>query len=129
MKTLRLCSKIFLLLGIVIILAGCQNSSDQETNTSSTTGEVKEFTMTAKQWEFIPDTITVNKGDKVRIVIDTIDVAHGIGIPDFNVAAILEPGKITTVEFIANKTGTFPFICSVYCGTGHGGMRGTVVVQ
>src|SRR3989338_8559345 len=29
--------------------------------------EIKEFDMTAKQWEFTPSTITVNEGDTVRL--------------------------------------------------------------
>ncbi len=92
-------------------------------------GETKSFDMTAKQWEFIPDTITVNRGDHVVLNIRSIDVAHGIGLPDFGVNSYLEPGTTTRVEFDADRSGTFSFFCSVQCGAGHSSMRGTLIVQ
>ena len=90
--------------------------------------EAKEFTMTAKMFEFTPSVITVKKGDLVRIKITSVDVTHGFSLPDFGVNANLEPGKEVTVEFTADKVGTFSFFCSVYCGSGHGDMQGILVV-
>lgn len=94
-----------------------------------TTAAVKEFEMTARQWEFTPSTIRVNEGDNVKLTINSIDVAHGFGLPDFGVNERLEPGKTVTVEFTADKKGTFAFACTVFCGTGHSGMRGTLIVE
>ena len=90
--------------------------------------QVKEFTMTAKQWEFVPSVITVNKGDKVKLIIKSIDVTHGFALPDFGVSKNLEPGKEVTVEFTADKTGEFTFFCNVICGAGHREMKGTLKV-
>jgi cytochrome c oxidase subunit 2 len=90
--------------------------------------EVKEFKVTAEQFEFTPNTITVNQGDTVRLIVTSTDVAHGIGLPDFGVSAELLPGETTTVEFVADKAGTFDFVCSVYCGVGHSAMKGTIVI-
>ncbi|KKW42995.1 MAG: hypothetical protein UY92_C0001G0009 [Candidatus Magasanikbacteria bacterium GW2011_GWA2_56_11] len=91
--------------------------------------EVKAFTMTAKQWAFEPATITVNKGDKVRLTVKSLDVDHGLSLPAFGVKATLKAGETATVEFNADKTGSFPFVCDVSCGSGHSDMRGTVVVK
>jgi len=91
--------------------------------------ETKEFSMTAKQWEFIPNTITVNKGDTVKLSIRSIDVSHGIALPEFGVSEFLRPGITTDLEFVADKTGTYSFYCSVQCGAGHGSMRGTLIVN
>lgn len=90
---------------------------------------VKSFTMTAKQWSFDPATITVKKGDTVKLSVKSIDVDHGFAISSFGVNKPLTPGQTTEVEFVADKTGSFPFFCSVFCGSGHGGMRGTLVVE
>ena len=90
---------------------------------------VKEFTITAKTWEFVPNTIAVNKGDTVRLKITSVDVAHGFNLADFNVNVTLDPGETQVVEFVANKTGTFSFYCSVFCGEGHSQMRGELVVR
>ncbi len=90
---------------------------------------VKEFDIIAKNWEFVPSVITVNKGDKVKLNIRSIDVAHGIAIPEFNVDVKFKPGEQAIAEFIADKAGEFSIICNVYCGRGHSGMRGLLVVE
>ncbi len=90
---------------------------------------LKEFTMTAKRFDFSPSTITVNKGDKVKITITSTDVAHGFSLPDFNINERLEPNQPVTVEFVADKVGTFTFRCNVPCGSGHSSMKGTLIVK
>lgn len=90
---------------------------------------LKSFTMTAKQWEFVPSTITVNEGDIVNLSITSTDVAHGFSLRQFGVSADLQPGKTVQVEFVADKKGTFSFICNVFCGSGHGSMKGSLVVE
>jgi heme/copper-type cytochrome/quinol oxidase subunit 2 len=32
------------------------------------------------------------------------------------------------IEFVASEAGTFPILCSEYCGNGHKDMTGTLVV-
>lgn len=92
-------------------------------------GEKKTIEMTAKKWEFNPATITVNQGDEITLKITSQDVTHGFSLPEFDVSANLEPGKTTTVNFVADQKGNFTFSCSVFCGTGHSDMKGTLVVQ
>lgn len=123
----------------VLIVSGCtqkeapqqttQPTIEEPTTEETQAGEVKEFTMTAKKWEFSPSTITVKKGDAVKLSITSIDVAHGFGLNDFGIKERLEPGKTTNIEFVADKTGTFTFFCSVFCGDGHGEMTGTLIVE
>lgn len=107
------------------------NHSELGVNTASaeTTGSRKEFVVTAKQWSFSPATIKVKKGDKVVLKITSTDVSHGFNLPTFNINETLEPGKTKTVEFVADKTGTFTFSCSVACGAGHKAMTGTLIVE
>tara|TARA_Y100000310_G_C20640064_1_gene793401 strand:- start:348 stop:875 length:528 start_codon:yes stop_codon:yes gene_type:complete len=90
---------------------------------------VKSFTVEAKQFEFVPSTITVNEGDTVKLAVTSSDVDHGIAIPTFGVREFLAPGNTVNIEFVADKKGTFDFFCSVACGSGHGGMRGKLVVE
>ncbi len=102
----------------------------QPTTLQPATGaSVKEFKMTAKQWEFQPSTITVNKGDLVKLSVTSVDVSHGFGLPDFNVSEFLSPGKTVNIEFVADKVGSYSFFCNVACGVGHSGMRGVLIVQ
>ena len=92
-------------------------------------GQVKEFTIEATQWQFTPDTITVNKGDIVKITLVNKDVSHGIGIPDFGFDLKAGAGETAAGQFTADKAGTFGFRCNVFCGDGHREMAGTLVVQ
>src|SRR3989344_9625914 len=94
------------------------NNENREEN-NQFTGETKTFDIIAKNWEFDPSTIKVNKGNKVVLNIESIDIEHGIAIPEFNVNQKLVPGKKVAIEFIADKSGTFSFFCNVFCGAGH----------
>ena len=94
-----------------------------------TTAPLKEFAMTAKQFQFEPATIEVSKGDRVKLVVTSTDVPHGISIPEYGINERLDPGKPKTIEFTADKQGTFTAFCSVFCGSGHSNMKGKIVVN
>jgi cytochrome c oxidase subunit II len=88
-----------------------------------------EIQMTAKKYEFSPNPVRVKKGEHVRLIITATDRDHGFKLEAFNIEQRLKKGVPTTVEFTADKAGTFPFKCSVHCGFGHGGMKGTLIVE
>ena len=106
-----------------------QKTEPIQTTQASAQAAVKEFKMTAKQFSFEPSTIEVNKGDKVRLIVTSIDVPHGISIPEYGINERLDPGKPVTIEFTADKQGTFTAFCSVFCGSGHSNMKGKIVVK
>ena len=91
-------------------------------------GAIKKFTMTASDWQFTPSTITVNRGDTVEISVTSKDVKHGLMIKAFGINQKLEPGVTHLVKFVASKSGSFPFRCSVPCGEGHMDMTGVIIV-
>ncbi len=105
------------------------NEDVEEMVVKSYGGEVKEFEITAKQWEFVPNIIRVNLGDTVKLTITSADVTHGFNLPDFGIREALDPGKTVIVEFDADKKGTFTFACYIPCGRGHGGMNGKLIVE
>jgi len=98
---------------------------------SQETGEtnVKEFDVIASQWKFSPSKIEVNEGDEVVLNVRSVDVAHGIAIPAFEINEYLSPGQTVRMEFVADRKGTFTFSCSVSCGVGHIGMIGKLIVK
>jgi len=83
----------------------------------------------ASRYKFDPDPIAVRFGEKVRLILTSSDVTHGIAISEFKVNVSITPGKTETVEFIADKKGTFHAYCSVYCGPGHAHMHATFIVR
>jgi cytochrome c oxidase subunit 2 len=94
------------------------------------TGQVKEFTIEAERYKFTPQTIEVMQGDQVRLVFVTKDVTHGVQIRKFKVKKLIpkdEPPVV--IEFTATDAGTFPIICSEYCGGSHRDMKGALVVK
>ena len=100
-----------------------------EVSAAAQSGEVKEFKMTAKQFAFEPSTIEVNKGDKVRLIVTSTDVPHGIAIPEYGINERLDVGKPVTIKFTADKQGSFTAFCSVFCGSGHSNMKGKIIVR
>jgi len=90
---------------------------------------VAEIQMTAQKYDFKPDTITVKKGDRVKLVITSVDRDHGLKIDAFRVNQKLPKGQPVTVEFTADQAGTFPFECSQFCGLGHKKMKGKLQVE
>jgi len=96
---------------------------------ASPEANVKSFTVSARQFSFNPATIRVKKGDTVRLTVQSVDVAHGLAIPAFGVNIQSEVGKDASGEFVADKTGTFPFFCSIFCGAGHRDMSGQLIVE
>jgi cytochrome c oxidase subunit 2 len=90
---------------------------------------VYEFHVTSRKYEFSPSSLRVKKGDQVRLVIAALDHDHGFRLDEFHVNQKIERGKTATVEFTADKAGAFSFRCSNFCGLGHGGMKGTLVVE
>ncbi len=107
--------------------AGSKTGQDAPAKTAEPM--IKEIALTAKQWSFEPNTITVNKGAKVRLKITSVDVDHGFSIWEYAINKTIPGGKTVIVEFDADQAGTFSFVCSIFCGSGHGGMEGTLIVN
>jgi len=91
--------------------------------------ESNEIKVTAKKFEFSPTGIHVKKGDHVKLVITATDKDHGFKLEAFQIDQLLKKGEATTVEFTADRAGTFPFDCSHFCGLGHKKMKGELVVE
>jgi nitrosocyanin len=91
--------------------------------------DVKEVTVTGSNFAFSPQAITVNKGDTVKINFKNVGGMHDFKIDEFNVATKkINGGETDTVTFVADKTGSFEYYCSV--GTHRQmGMKGTLIVK
>lgn len=103
--------------------------ADDANDQARQTAAVHEFQITSRKYEFDPSSLRVKKGDHLRLVIAALDHDHGFRLDEFDINKKIERGKTVTVEFTADKAGTFPFRCSNFCGLGHGGMKGTLVVE
>ncbi|HET6444273.1 MAG TPA: cupredoxin domain-containing protein [candidate division Zixibacteria bacterium] len=84
--------------------------------------------ISASQYEFNPGTIRVNQGDQVTIELASTDVVHGLYMDSYDLEITADPGQAATLSFIADKSGTFRFRCSVTCGPLHPFMIGKLNV-
>ncbi len=84
--------------------------------------------ITAKRFEYSPKEITLKKGVPVALEFTSLDRLHGFNCPGLNLRMDIRPGKVNILRFTPDKAGTFPFHCDNFCGSGHEGMRGTILV-
>ena len=89
----------------------------------------KVIRISAKKFNYTPGEMQLKKGVPVILEFKTMDVVMGFNLPDFNVRADIVPGKTTRLRLVPDKTGTFVFLCDVFCGTGHEEMNGKLVVS
>ena len=82
----------------------------------------------AKRFDFTPNKIQLKKGVPVVLEFTTLDVPMGFNLPDFKVRTDILPDKVSRVRLVPDKTGTFDFVCDIFCGSGHESMEGTIVV-
>jgi cytochrome c oxidase subunit II len=64
----------------------------------------------------------------VTLEFVTADVVMGFNAPDFKARADIIPGQVSRVRLTPDKTGTFTFLCDIFCGEGHEGMSGQIHV-
>jgi len=75
-----------------------------------------------------PPTLVVPLGEKVRYTITSNDVVHGFWVPAFMIQIQNLPGVTNSLEFTANKLGSYPGRCNILCGRNHSQMLFTVKV-
>ena len=88
-----------------------------------------EFTIVAKDFRYSPDRIEVTQDDLVKLTIRSEDIAHSFAIDEYRIVRRVPAGASTTVEFRADRTGTFRFYCNLTDQPGHAQMRGELVVR
>jgi cytochrome c oxidase subunit 2 len=65
----------------------------------------------------------------VILEITSKDVIHSVAIQAMRIGQDAIPGSEIPIWFKPVKIGTYEIVCAQLCGSGHYGMRGTVVVD
>jgi cytochrome c oxidase subunit II len=98
--------------------------------------DAMEIYVTAKQWmwkfaypegESMISVLYVPARRPVKLIMTSRDVIHSFFVPEFRIKQDVVPGRYTTVWFEASESGTYPILCTEYCGTSHSTMRGEVI--
>ena len=82
-----------------------------------------------KKYAIEPAVIHVKSGSNVELEITTADVQHGFDVPDLGIKEAVQPGKTTTVNFVAPAKGEYKVVCGVICGPHHEDMLAKLVVD
>jgi cytochrome c oxidase subunit 2 len=88
----------------------------------------KTISVVTQRFNYSPAQVTIRKGEPVVLEFTSKDVLMGFALPDFNVRADIVPGKVTRVRLVPDKTGSFTFLCDIFCGAGHEEMNGRLNV-
>lgn len=130
---------------VAVILAGLfflgkpQSTPTQESQptavpgtspTTQPTGEIREITVEGSEYSFSPKSLTVEAGERISLTFkNTGNLPHNFTIDELAVRTkTVAAGGSGTIEFTAEKSGTFTFYCGI---TGHRqlGMEGNLEVQ
>lgn len=107
------------------VVQGDINSESIISNTMPVPGEnsnvkesivegVREFTVSGKNFSYDQNTITVKKGDRVKITFNNTGGFHNLVIDEYGVTTKTAQAPFSdTIEFTADKVGSFEYYCSV----------------
>jgi cytochrome c oxidase subunit II len=89
----------------------------------------REITLTARNYRFSPSRIEVAKDDLVKLTVQSEDNAYSVTIDEYRVSRRVPAGGSTTLEFRADRAGTFAFSSNFTNDARHAQMRGELVVR
>ena len=71
----------------------------------------------------------MKSGTLVVLKIKATDGTHGFKLSAFGIDERLDENDPKLIEFYASNKGEYSFRCSHFCGLGHLGMSGTIIVE
>lgn len=117
---------VFLIAITILVLFSLPNRTEAKSK-GNPAGQT-EIKVIARRYRFEPAQITVRKGSRVRLVVTSVDVDHGLAIREFGIDKRVKKGATEIIEFSPDKEGKFVISCSVFCGDGHPDMTGELLV-
>lgn len=116
----------------LIIISGCGASQQFPTippGLNQADVPKQTIDMTAQHFHFTPNEIHVRQGTLVTLNVKAIDGTHGFSLGAFGIDETIEENETKVIEFFAGQKGEYGFKCSHFCGLGHLGMNGKVIVE
>jgi heme/copper-type cytochrome/quinol oxidase subunit 2 len=78
----------------------------------------------ARSFQYTPESIHVNPGDRITLELSSADYVHGLYIDGYDLNLVADPGQTARLTFVADRPGSFRMRCSVTCGALHPFMIG-----
>lgn len=73
--------------------------------------EAREIRVDLSNYKFEPSSITVKKGEKIRLILTSKDIYHTFTIDELGINIEVSPGQTVTREIVADRSGTFRLYC------------------
>jgi polyferredoxin len=109
----------------------------------------RHISIDAKRFGYTPSRVKVNKGDMVILRFSSADVSHGLHLDGYPIDLIARKGvmfqrniwqsnkdhhemdwnRVSSVKFVAGRSGKFIFRCTETCGNLHPFMTGELIVR
>ena len=106
--------KNILIISSFIVYSLCLPAGQAGLTTGSAFAAERFFEIKAKKFSYTPNIIHVNKGDTVKITFVNSNGFHNLKIDEFNASTkTISTGQQETITFLADKSGTFEYYCSV----------------
>lgn len=101
----------------------------KEASDAAMVSEVKEITVEGSPFKFMPTEIKVKKGQTVKVVFKNVAGMHDFVVDEFKARTkVIKASETDTIQFVADKAGTFEYYCSV--GNHRAmGMKGNLIVE
>ena len=97
---------------------------------SSAQSEPRVIDITARRFAFEPAEVEATVGEHLQLVVRSADGVHGLEIKKLKIKQeVPRGGEPVTIDFTATTEGSFPILCSEYCGNGHTDMTGMLIVR
>jgi len=127
-------SKVHLLVATILaaVVSGCSSSAKFVAvphDLDKANVPRQSISMTAMRFRFEPEVIHVKAGTLLTLKINSVQGTHGFRLSEFDIDETLEENEEKTVELYLSTPGEFSFRCSHFCGLGHLGMTGKIVVK
>ena len=101
-----------------------------DTRSSAQTDGPRVIEITARRFAFEPAEIEATVGERLQLVVRSADGVHGLEIKKLKIKKeVPRGGESVTIDFVAHTEGTFPILCSEYCGKDHNDMKGMLIVR
>ncbi|MBI3589355.1 MAG: cupredoxin domain-containing protein [Candidatus Liptonbacteria bacterium] len=90
---------------------------------------IRELTVVGTNFKFSVNEIRVRKGETIKLTFKNEGGKHDWKVDEFKAGTkILDGGQEETVQFVANRVGTFEYYCSVGQHRANG-MKGSLIVE
>ena len=106
--------KIIILLGILsLFIVACKPTADPSPTFEDFVAD-RIINIEAFSFGFNPNQITVEKGEKITLIVENIESKiHTFTLSEFGIDKRLNNLQTVTIDFIADKSGTFEFFCTI----------------